>query len=388
MRDLRSAVKPPPPEPGGSPDAPAVERIAGLDLIRAAAILAVMVHHFRHLPGVPVWFEWIGLRGYVGVDLFFVLSGWLIGGQLLREARQSGRLDMPAFWARRWFRTLPSYYAMLFLLVATGRIAIGDTPTMTVFAQNYLDPLRWLLSWSLCIEEQFYLLLPVILGALLSARRSLRWAAVAVIVAFSPVLRLFEFPSMSRGSYANFLAYFYSPTHLRLDGLVLGVCVAAAREHLPEWWLRALSRKGSLAAAGCALAITASFTPWFTGEGIAGTERMRFFPAVPGFLLVSVGVASCIPWASQARLTRRWLAVPVTFVADHAYALYLTHEQVAGSVRALARARPFTSFWLLLATVTVVSFLAAATLRTVVERPFLRLRDRWLVRRSGPVPLS
>jgi peptidoglycan/LPS O-acetylase OafA/YrhL len=71
----------------------------------------VVLHHAR-IFGAPMWFRWIFMRGFFGVDFFFVLSGWLIGGQLFRSMR-AGELDLIRFWIRRWLRTLPTYYVML-----------------------------------------------------------------------------------------------------------------------------------------------------------------------------------------------------------------------------------------------------------------------------------
>jgi peptidoglycan/LPS O-acetylase OafA/YrhL len=141
------------------------ERAPGLDLLRVCAIGLVLLHHFRHLPGAPEGLRWFALRADVGVDLFFVLSGWLVGGQLWRERARTGGGRMWRFWRRRWWRTVPAYLAVLALLAVLGRVRGADVPAMLLFLQNHLAPHAWLTSWSLCIEEQFYLALPLVVWA-------------------------------------------------------------------------------------------------------------------------------------------------------------------------------------------------------------------------------
>lgn len=343
-------------------------RAPGLDAIRAAAIALVLAHHFRHLPGAPEGLRWFGLRGYVGVDLFFVLSGWLIGGQLWRELGRTGTIDRWRFWKRRWWRTLPSYLAMLVLLVAVGRLAPSDLPAMALFLQNYLAPGVWLATWSLCIEEQFYLALPLVAPLVLRARKISRPAAVAAavgLIGLSPLLRALAFAQLAAGSYDDFLNGFYAPTHLRLEGLALGVAMAAlAAWRTPLW--QTLERRAGLAGVIGALLVASQWLPLLTGATADPRERLGFYNAVPGFFVVSLGVAFLLPWATSWRAPRivaRLLAV----VADHAYALYLTHELARDAVtQALAgRTLPF-ALWLVL--VVLASALLAAGLRAGVER--------------------
>ncbi|WP_242371188.1 acyltransferase family protein [Anaeromyxobacter sp. SG26] len=357
-----------------------IERLPGLDVVRAIAILLVMVHHFRHIPGAPEWLQWFALRGYIGVDLFFVLSGWLIGGQLFREVQRTGTVELRRFWVKRWFRTLPAYYVVLAVLVVSRRISLPELPAMVVFAQNYANPWGWVVTWSLCIEEHFYLALPLVALATLRAPMRAVWVIGGLALLLSPALRWASFGEMARGSYGDFVGNFYSPTHLRLDGLVFGVLLAAVRTFRPQTWTRATSRGGVLAVAGTVLVVASTFTPWATGSGVDGLDRMRFFAAVPGFFMVSLGVALMIPWASSAPVRHRWIALPAVFVAEHAYALYLTHEQVIGAVKRLVvRGLPYA---VAPVAVAIGAVLVAVALRQLVEKPGLKLRERMLVSRG------
>lgn len=364
------------------------DRIAALDALRALAILLVIVHHLRRLPGRPELFAWIGTRAFVGVDIFFVLSGWLIGGQLLRHRARTGRLGLGRFYARRWLRTLPAYYAALAILVVDGHLRADDLRSMLVFAQNYLAPLRWVISWSLCIEEHFYLALPPLLLALAWLwRRShrLALALIAGLLLLSLLLRALAFPEMHAGSYRAFVGGFYMPTHLRLDGLAIGVATAALAHRGGAAWRWCTDHADRLAAAGALLLVGSAWNPYLTGASAASKIRMEWFTAVPLFWLVSLAVALMIPacvtptsWLAR----RRWLGA--TLVAEHAYTLYLTNEwgrvwtrDHLGWVRA-------HGFWAEASACVLVSVIAALALRHLAEKPGLRARAWLLGRRSAP----
>ncbi len=142
---------------------------AGLDGLRAVAIIAVVWHHSAHPAFLPMF-----LRGFVGVDLFFVLSGFLISTLLIREKAKNGRISLKDFWMRRILRLVPAYYLVLFSLLGAYLIfKPGDPDTKTLvdgfpvyalYLSNWIEPGANNLSitWSLATEEQFYLIWPLI----------------------------------------------------------------------------------------------------------------------------------------------------------------------------------------------------------------------------------
>src|SRR6185503_14173391 len=165
-------------------DAP---RLPGLDLLRAIAIGWVMLYH-ASLYGLAPSGNWPVDFGWMGVDLFFVLSGFLIASQLLRPWARGDRPDYRRFVARRLFRTIPAYSVVLaiYVLIPAARDRDHMQPlwTFVTFTQNFTihTPPAQAFShaWSLCVEEQFYLVFPLAV-ALLGLRPSVTKTVIAIL---------------------------------------------------------------------------------------------------------------------------------------------------------------------------------------------------------------
>src|SRR5687768_5068106 len=150
--------------------------MTGLDGLRAVAVAGVVWHHsYSGLDALPMM-----RHGFLGVDLFFVLSGFLITTLLLREQQRSGRISLRHFYMRRALRIFPLYYAVLIALTAYFAAAadsaqraryFSELPYHAAYLSNWIDSETMLsITWSLSTEEQFYLLWPLLLIAL--GRRS------------------------------------------------------------------------------------------------------------------------------------------------------------------------------------------------------------------------
>ena len=138
----------------------------GLDTLRALAIVLVVLHHYVLFVSGRSTFGWLGDIGWVGVDLFFALSGYLIGNQIFTAQRSTRAFSLKRFYARRLLRTLPAFYVVLALYYLWPGFRAGS-PLLPVwqfltFTQNFnLQPgTAFSHAWSLCIEEQFYMVLP------------------------------------------------------------------------------------------------------------------------------------------------------------------------------------------------------------------------------------
>ena len=216
--------------------------------MRAIAILWVMLWHMGLAlrPGI-----WSGPAnyGWMGVDLFFVPSGYLIGSQLLRPYIRGSRPSIGGFYMRRAFRVLPAYLTvLLFYFVIPGfREAPGLSPAwqFLTFTENfridYMNDQAFSHVWSLCVEEHFYLVLPLLI--LLLMRRpsfSKTIAIVLGILCFGIAIRAYVYlhhvAIFPRDDDAFGLAYvekIYYPTHTRLDGLLVGVTLATIKTFRP-----------------------------------------------------------------------------------------------------------------------------------------------------------
>jgi len=303
-------------------------RVRALDGVRGLAILLVMIHHFTLIPAGPAVdnaLHAVSRLGWTGVDLFFVLSGYLITS-ILVEYKGDARY-FSAFYARRVLRILPLYYAVLalVLVILPPLIDVGKVHGSSIWYWLHASNIRFALfgfnhrnlniAWSLAIEEQFYLFWPLVVHLVpreKMARVSLGFFAASVLCRFG-----FELAG------ASWITTYVS-TPCRLDGLALGAFLAC----LPQEKLR-LSRRPAtrvlLGAATVTLAVIA------LGRSLA--MESRFAPTV-GFAALAVLWGSVLVLALSTPLVNRlfsWRGLVV--LGKYSYALYLFHPTVADLVK-------------------------------------------------------
>ena len=343
-------------------------RLPALDGLRGAAILGVLLFHTGHLPG-----------GFLGVDLFFALSGYLITDLLLREVAATGTVSLVAFWGRRVRRLLPALAAMLAVVTlvvwAAGtpdlvRTTLADGPWVALNLVNwhllaesasYWDrfgpPRVFEHLWSIAVEEQFYLLWPVVV---LAARH--RAATVAVVAGLASVASLGLMIALADPADPTRV---YTGTDTRAFSLLLGALVAtpvvrAALARVTTPWLAAVLAVGI----GTSwLLVDGVAAPWlFTGGLFA--HSLAAAVLIGSCALVPDGpVAKVLAWRPL-----RWLGLV-------SYSLYLWHWPV------FALLSPERG-WLRAVAACGVSVGLAALSKYLVEDP-IRFRARWARGRRG-----
>ncbi len=342
-------------------------RNPALDFLRFVAVGLVL---FRHMPapaGVGGYgvYDLLQRGGWIGVDLFFVLSGWLISGLLFEEHRLTGHIKVFRFWIRRGFKLYPGLWAltafgMLLSLLQSGRLPPrGLYFHDLLFLQNYLPGLRGH-EWSLAVEEHFYFLLPLFLLWLIRKGRleAVPLAALSLAVygtcARALTMRYCKGLSLDESFYV-----FLTPTHLRIDSLFWGVCLRYLSIYKPES-LEGLARRrpGATLVAGCIMVAPAFVTPIATGFAVKATALYV------GFGLILIVVARAKP--PQSRLFR--------FACDagrFSYSIYLWHLDVYRFVD-----------WLHLPLLPgcIIKFTGALAagvlLGKIIEIPALKLREK------------
>ena len=353
------------------------ERQPGLDLLRALAIIVVVIYH-AGIMGFPIPGR-VRRWGWIGVDLFFVLSGYLIGGQLLAPLARKQPVNLKRFFARRALRIMPAYFVVLAIYIFLP--AWREYPEMYPWWKFLFSVQNIGLhggtafshAWSLAVEDQFYLTLPFIL-IFVNRWRWTPWTIPCTIFLGGILLRTFlaySHPAEVSGvAFRDFQAWIYYPTWTRLDPLVFGVAVAAIEKFRPQWWKRLTNSAIWLWLPGLALIV---YALWL-GEG----DYLTVAFAVWQFPLLAFGFAALLVCAQSDRLPLRHVRIPgVAFIASIAYSAYLVQKLVIHAVSEFCYAHDvdLTSAPALIG-VQVCVYAAATILFFAIERPFLQLRKR------------
>jgi peptidoglycan/LPS O-acetylase OafA/YrhL len=348
------------------------DRKTYLDALRAVAILLVIGHHYVIAPNYagalsPLAHAWHRF-GWTGVDLFFVLSGYLIGGLLFKEISRSGSLRAWPFIARRAFKLWPSYFVFLGLVAFREKGRRGHFPPIApnlLHVQNYW-PTPLLHTWSLGVEEHFYLALPILLLVLLRFRRLSAIPSIALaLVITCAVLRC-----LNRPPFDPYVHQF--PTHLRIDSLFVGVLLAWSRFHRPDLWIRAADRRWAVLGFGLAM-----LTPFvFLSHESPFVWTVGYTMLYLGYAAVSV---FCVTGdAVFSRAIDGWLAK----IGMFSFGIYLIHMEVghyfhvkfnAGWLSSMA---PELRWSIGMGLYVVLAAILGAALFAVIERPGLAIRDR------------
>ncbi len=300
------------------------QRVFGLDVLRAVAIMLVVFGHGMQL--IPAFGELAKFADkffYLGVEIFFVLSGFLIGGILIRTINPESKFsEVLVFWKRRWWRTLPNYYLFLLInVIGFGLLKPNFTFDWSylVFAQNLFTPNSgfFSVSWSLAVEEWFYISSPLLYFAFLKITKdSLKsfWLSCIVVIVFSMLVRIYYISS----GQVTWNEEMRKVVLLRLDSLMYGVIAA--------WlWDRCKSFLQKNANAFLLIGMLFLFASIImkNSPNINDSSALLFFM----FPLASLGAALSLPffaaWQGESGIS--WVSKSVTYTSLWSYSLYLVH---------------------------------------------------------------
>lgn len=322
----------------GAAEQPVTVRNQSLDVLRGIAVLIVVFHHYAS--GFPSVLH----IGIVGVDLFFVLSGFLISGLLFSELKNTGEISLKRFFLRRGLKIYPPFYAFLLITYPmTRRYGFPRLLCEALFLQSYKDGF-WSHTWSLSVEELFYLVLPLVLLVLIRYRRLPAVPLIAVL------LMIFCFVLRSGVERTQF-----SEAHLRFDALFAGVALSYIRHFHSGLFVRLSKARWTLPVGLLLLA------PWLFGD---------HSEPCPSNLVLTVNIlafSAIVCWSQS-------LTIPAPIIARvgiYSYSIYLWHM-------------PLSIFWGSTRTFSIIGFLfyvgvsvfVGIAAASIVEVPILQLRDR------------
>ena len=340
-------------------------RNQSLDVLRGLAILLVLGHHFpaeSTLVGafdatsrLPIYLRAWHAVGWTGVELFFVLSGYLISGLLFEDYERHGRIRLGRFMFRRFMKIWPPLYVLLAVLALLFAYRPERFPwrsflSSALFYRNYLplhtNPSVLSHTWSLGVEEHFYLLLPVLLMFLVARKgrnsgdpfSSLPWIFCGLVLV----------SSLLRG-----VSDIRTASHVKMDSLFAGVFLRYVHMYRPAWFAQ-LARPHWL------LAVPFLWSAAFIPAG--------FLRYSAGFAGLYLGFGLLLAWAVM-RTPRGSVAKVIAGIGEYSYSIYLWHVPVvmivcAWKVSAMA-------FWVYVACALAVGI----AMSKLVEMPALRVRD-------------
>lgn len=354
-------------------------RVYGLDVFRAVAILFVLIGHTLEHSKVPPEIKVFGSLGILGVELFFVLSGFLIGSiiiKLIEQNRFHSITAIVAFWKRRWLRTLPMYFVALLAFIRFdyhGRHDLLDYPTYFIFMQNfaYKIPDFFELSWSLAIEEHFYLWFPLVFLVLTRVTKRAYWAILFSAFVFISIGYIYR---LSLPLYSNWNDYAFAirlTVMSRLDAIMFGVIIATIKYYWASAfdWIRA------------ATPITATLfvllcTWWFAKAPYLMQSRLLQINLFTGQAIIC---CLLLPYFDGLR-SRGGLNKFFTITSKLSYSLYLIHILIIIAVnRVLMFSGKFDQIYenpfIIYPIYFSLFYLASWFTYNQIERPFLLLRD-------------
>lgn len=348
-------------------------RNLGLDVLRFIAVLLVLG---RHMDLTELTGEFVLLRawyrgGWVGVDLFFVLSGFLVAGLLFKEHKRHGSINIQRFLIRRGFKIYPAFYILILTTVIVKVIYNQTIPLTSLlaelfFVQNYVGGL-WKHTWSLAVEEHFYLGIALLTYILMRRNAKDPFSIIPVVWIFV-ALSCFFLRLATMWIVEDFSHRWYSlVTHIRIDSLMFGVLIAYV------WYYHNLKVR-----------IEQITSTWLILLGITFLLPAFIFPielfkwvSVIGVISFYIGSGFLLLASIRIETSKNKLLLFVGTLGSASYSIYLWHMIVnAWGTVLFTSLTGLESFWVYLCVYLSGSFAVGYVMNKLIEWPTLKIRDR------------
>ena len=358
------------------------KKLYGLDHLRALAITVVFFYHYFIVThGQPKWLPDLASFGWTGVDLFFVLSGFLISSQIFYQIKQRQPISFKFFFIKRFFRIVPAFLVTVGLYFCfpffREREALPPLWKVLTFTQNLgldvKDFGTFSHAWSLCVEEHFYMVFPIVLIFLQRSKLFAKsyWLLI-VLFLFGFGIRLYCYnylylPKIEDDySWMYWHKYIYYPTYSRLDGLLVGVSLAGIYVFLPKFYTK-ISQYGNHF---ILLSLCILTSAYFFCE-----DQQTFSASIFGFPFIALGFGLLVLGSiSPTSLLYKWNSKTTTFIANISFAIYLTHKGIIHLTHKLLNQVKIESNVMLIICI-ITCILAAYLLHLIIEKPFMQLRN-------------
>ncbi len=374
-----------------------LNRIYGLDILRAVAIFIVVALHGGKLltPGMSKIQRW--LIEFDGVSIFFVLSGFLIGGILIKtlEKRQNEKNVLLNFWVKRWFRTLPNYFLILIVLLLLNALFTENFSLLHtwqlkyfIFSQNLFSehPSFFPEAWSLSIEEWFYLLIPLILFTLryackLHSNQTVILTASGIIFLITS-FRFYRYLNITVENLNQWDSIFRKQVITRLDSLMYGMIGAFIQFYYREKWLK---NKGILFCFGVLILATTKMLASLGVISIGGLYNCVF-----SFSATSIATLFLLPYLSDLKKGSGVVYRIVTYVSLISYSMYLLNFSVIQgwiiykihweALQEIIKSKylviltKYSLYWILTIGLSIITY-------KYFEIPIVNLRDNKMIRK-------
>jgi peptidoglycan/LPS O-acetylase OafA/YrhL len=368
------------------------KRIYGLDILRALAILFVVYGHGIYITKEYIPLELASIPVVDGVSIFFVLSGFLIGGILMKTINKEGSSlkSLYIFWIRRWYRTLPNYFLILTLLVSwyllmdSSKLSSASIPLYYSFLQNFYHPHPQFFgeAWSLAVEEWFYLLMPILAFGLtgvlrLECKRAIPLIALAFIVGITFV-RFYKYTSIGVIDAKHWDLAYRKVVLTRLDSIMYGVLGAYAFLYLKQYWNRWQKPLLFIGLGGLLVHHVSLLSVDWSNQGAA----LQLYYTVFSFSLVSISTLLVIPWLNSLKTGKGFLYRALTYISLISYSMYLINATLVKGIALPVTFRllpaigdPFIKMLIGYGLFWGYTIVGSILLYKYFEMPFMRLRD-------------